>query len=748
MGEIFRSLLNISVTAVYIILATVLVRMIFRNMPRKYLCLLWGITGLRLALPFSIESALSLIPSRETFTVYPYSGYAVRMNSGMPAVDSAVNGYISNVEIGWVHVPLDNPEPAITSRWDINAYIWLAGALIILLYGIISYIRVKRSVSTAVLLEGSIMQCEIVKSPFILGVFKPKVYIPFNIDEATRNHVIAHENAHIRRFDHVTKPLSFILLAVYWFNPFVWLAYILFCRDIEKACDEKVVDSMDGESRKAYATALLQCAAGHRRITASPLAFGEVSVKGRIKSVMNYKKPAFWVVVISVVLCIVAAVCFLTSPETPNEKFYDNGQRIKITAETNGFVTEEKYIILKAGQNTELSNGTEFTLVFSNLQTGEITLALDGTQIYDERFVKAPDVITLDMADKFNYLTQDGKTKINISCAFVGSLDDCISEAIVEHNKGNYIDGGDYVCEAHEILSTEITKKDKNGNIKEVTVYLVQAYCEYMYETNTVVETGGSGSALALTFEVTDTSHYKLKEYWEPDMGRGYAESIREKFPADCAEIAIKGNEPFDECDRMAQEHYNAEFAEFTIPATTRAHFMQGVTVDNCTFTAVGYSESGREYFRENGIEKYTFIEFTESFGWNNGTFHIVRIDTKADFDEFIKGAEKHFNFQSGFNGDVPFEKIANRYNERFFEKNTLYLGYIVDGSISSEFSFINFYETYGDDDPDNIHVMHMNIQKTGPEAGDTAMGGWIVSVEAEKSNLPDTPLAIGFVRS
>lgn len=748
MGEIFSNLLNISVTAVYIILATVLVRTIFRNMPRKYLCLLWGITGLRLALPFSIESAISLIPSRETFTVDPYSGWAVRMNSGVPAVDSAVNGVIVTEES---YFGMDGSAAAITSVWDKLACFWLAGTVIILLYGIISYIRVKRSVSTAVLLEGNIMQCETVKTPFILGIFKPKVYIPFNIDEATRNHVIAHENAHISRFDHITKPLSFLVLAVYWFNPFVWLAYILFCRDIEKACDEKVVDSMDGESRKAYATALLQCAAGRRRITASPLAFGEVSVKGRIKSVMNYKKPAFWVIVISVVLCIAAAVCFLTSPETQGEKFYDNGQRVKITAETNGFVTEEKYLILKEGQNTELSNGTEFTLVSSNLQTGEITLALDGTQIYDERFVKAPDVITLDMADKFNYLTQDGKTKINISCVFVGSLDDCISEAIVEHNKGNYIDGGDYVCESHEILSTEITKKDKNGNIKELTVYLVQAYCEYMYETNTVVETGGSGGALALTFEVTDATRYKLKEYWEPDMGRRYAESIREKFPADCAEIAIKGNEPFDECDRMAEEHYNAEVAELTIPATTKAfttNIMQGVKVDACTFTAVGYSESGREYFRQNGIEKYMFIEYTESFEQDNGTFHIARIDTKADFDEFMKGAGEHFNFQNGFNGDVPFEKVANRYNERFFEKNSLYLGYIVDGSISSEFSFTNFYEVYDGDDPDNVHVMHMNIYKTGPEAGDTAMGGWIVSVEAEKSNLPETPLAVGFVRS
>ena len=742
MGEIFSSLLNISVTAVYIILATVLVRMILKNMPRKYLCLLWGITGLRLALPFSIESALSLIPSRETFTVDPYSGWAVRMNSGVPAVDSAVNKVIATEE---TYFAMDGSAAAITSVWDKLAYIWLAGAVIILLYGIISYIRAKRSVSTAVLLEGNIMQCETVKSPFILGIFKPKVYIPFNIDEATRSNVIAHENAHISRLDHVTKPLSFLILAVYWFNPFVWLAYILFCRDIEKACDEKVIDSMDGESRKAYATALLECAAGHRRITASPLAFGEVSVKGRIKSVMNYKKPAFWVVIISVVLCVVAAVCFLTSPEKQDEKFYDNGQRVKITAETNG-VTEEKYIFLKEGQNTELSNGTEFTVVLSNLQTGEITLAVDGTPL-ENKFGKSSGTVTFYNTEKLDYLSRDGKTKINISCVGVKSLEDCISEAIIEHNSNNATDG-DYICEAHEILSSEITKKDKNGNIKEVTLYLLQAYCEYIYDNSAVVEKGGNGSALALTFEVTDTTHYKLKEYWEPMMGRGYAESIREKFPADCAELAIKGNEPFDECDRMAEEHYNAQMAEYSTPFTTMAHIMQGVEVNACTFTAVGYSESGAEYFRANGAQKYVMFDLDGKYEQDNGTFHIVRIDTKADFDEFVKGAGKHFNFQSGFNGSVPFEKVANRYNERFFEKNTLYLGYIVDGSISSEFSFTNFCEVYSENDPDKVHVMHMNIQKTGPEAGDTAMGGWIVSVEAEKSVLPDTPLAVGFVRS
>ncbi len=737
MGEIFTGLLNISVTAGYIILAVLLVRMIFRNMPRKYICLLWGIAGVRLALPISIESALSLIPSRETFTVDPYSGRAVHINSGVPAVDSAVNEYISNVEIGWVHVPFDNPEPAITSMWDEQAFIWLAGAVIILLYGIISYIRVKRSVSTAVLLEGSIMQCETVKSPFILGIFKPKVYIPFGLDAETQSHVIAHENAHISRFDHITKPLSFLVLAVYWFNPLVWLAYILFCRDIEKACDEKVVDSMDGESRKAYATALLECAVNCRRITASPLAFGEVSVKNRIKGVMSYKKPAFWVVIISVVACIIAAVCFLTSPETPNEKFYDNGQRIKITAETNGVITEEKYIIAKEGQNTTLSNGTEFTVTFVNLQTGEITLYFDGTPLQNEKFGKYPGSVTFYTTDKLNYLTEDGKTKITVSCIGVKPLDDLISEAIIEKNANNYTDG-EYVCSAHEILATEITKKDKNGNIKEITVYMLAAYGEYNYVSGVVEDAGGNGSALALTFELTETARFVLKEYWEPRLGRGYAESIREKFPADCADIAIRSNEPFDECDRQAEEHYNAEIVEMsTTPATTRAHIMQGVEIKASSVSAVGYSEEGYNFFKKHGIDKYIDMEYSEP---DYSIFSVVRFDTKEDFDKFMADAEKHFDFSNSFDGGVPFEKTANRYTEKYFENNSLFLGYIVDGSISSEFDFHNLYEI----ETDHVNVMRLNVVETGPEAGDTAMGGWIVSVEAEKSALPDTYLVVG----
>lgn len=738
MGGFFNDLLNISVTASYIILAVVLVRAIFRNIPRKYICLLWGIAGIRLALPFSIESALSLIPSRETFTVDPYSGRTVHLNSGVPAVDSAVNEYISNVEIGWVHVPLDNPEPAITSKWDEQAFIWLAGMLIILLYGIISYIRVRKSVSTAVVLEGNIMQCETVKSPFILGIFKPRIYIPFGLDESTQSYVIAHENAHLKRLDHITKPLSFIIFTVYWFNPLVWIAYILFCRDIEKACDEKVVDSMDGESRKAYATALLECAAS-RRITASPLAFGEVSVKNRIKGVMSYKKPAFWVIVVSVIACVIAAVCFLTSPEAENEKFYDNGQRVKITAETNGFTTEEKYIIAKEGQNAVLSNGTEFTVTFVNLQTGEINVALDGTQIYDKRFVKAPTVITLDFADKFNYFTQDGKTKINISCVNVKPLDDLIDEAIIERNANNYTDG-EYVCTAHEILTTEITEKEKNGNIKEITVYMLAAYGEYNYVSGVVEDAGGNGSALALTFEVTENTHYKLKEYWEPRMGRGYAESIREKFPADYADIAIRGNEPFDECDRMAEEHFNAEIVEMsTTPATTRAHIMQGVKVDEYSFTAVGYSESRRELFEKYGN---LFFKYSDDYKSDNSTFTVIRFDTKADFDKFMADAEKYFDFSSSSDGGIPFEKTANRYNEKYFENNSLFLGYIVDGSISSEFVFYDLCEIQDNE----LHYMRLNVEKTDPEVGDTAMGGWIVSVEAEKDALPDTPLAVGFV--
>ena len=193
---------------------------------------------------------------------------------------------------------------------------------ILALYTLISYWRLQRKVSEAVILRENIFQSENVGSPFVLGIIKPRIYLPYNMDEQDLEHVVAHERAHIRRKDHLWKPLGFLLLTIHWFNPLMWLAYVLLCRDIELACDEKVIQELGNEQRANYSQALVACSVNRRMIAACPLAFGEVGVKERVKSVLNYKKPAFWVIVASVIACVVVAVCFLTNPINAIEGSY------------------------------------------------------------------------------------------------------------------------------------------------------------------------------------------------------------------------------------------------------------------------------------------------------------------------------------------------------------------------------------------------------------------------------------------
>jgi beta-lactamase regulating signal transducer with metallopeptidase domain len=316
MDAVFLKLLNMSLTAGWLILAVIALRLVLKKAPKWTRCALWGMVGLRLVLPFSVESALSLIPSAETIS--PNIGYASTpgITSGILALNQAVNPIISESLSPTAGASV-NPLQIWTT---VAGYVWLAGIAAIEPYTAISYIRLRRRVDTAVLLRDNIWQSENVKSPFILGLFQPLIYLPFNMTEENMTNVLAHENAHLKRRDHLIKPLAFLLLTVYWFNPLVWLAYVLLCRDIELACDERVVKVLDVQQRRDYGAALLSCSVSRKSIAACPLAFGEVGVKERIKTVLNYKKPAFWIIIAAVVACIVVALCFLTNPK--DEKLY------------------------------------------------------------------------------------------------------------------------------------------------------------------------------------------------------------------------------------------------------------------------------------------------------------------------------------------------------------------------------------------------------------------------------------------
>ena len=312
MSELFLEIVNRSIAASWIVIAVLILRFCLKKAPKWVNVLLWGIVAVRLIFPFSIESALSLIPSAETVSPSIMMETAPSVQTGVPSLDQVINPVIDHSL---------SPAPGASANplqiWiSVMAAVWLAGAAALLLYSAISYWRLRRRVREAVILRDNIYQSENAGSPFVLGIIQPKIYLPYSVDSGALAYVIAHEQAHIRRGDHWWKPLGFLLLTVHWFNPLLWLSYILLCRDIELACDERVIREMGNEQRADYTRALVSCSVSRRSIAACPLAFGEVGVKTRVKSVMNYKKPAFWIVLASVVVCAVAAVCFLTDPTT------------------------------------------------------------------------------------------------------------------------------------------------------------------------------------------------------------------------------------------------------------------------------------------------------------------------------------------------------------------------------------------------------------------------------------------------
>ena len=318
MAAVFLKLLNLSISASWLVLAVLVLRLISKRSPKWMNVLLWGIVALRLVLPFSIESALSLIPSAETVSPAAVQfDPAPTITSGVSVIDNAVNPSLSE---HFAAVPTASVNPLYVWAY-LAGWVWLIGLGAMLLYALVSYLRLRRRVSVSLPVQDHIYLCDAISSPFILGVVKPHIYLPSGLDEVQRQNVLAHEQAHLARRDHWWKPLGFALLAVYWFNPVLWLAYTLLCRDIELACDERVIRTMDESAVKTYSTVLLACSMPRKAVITCPLAFGEVGVKERVKNALRYKKPAFWVVAASVAVCVVVAVCFLTNPERTTMKW-------------------------------------------------------------------------------------------------------------------------------------------------------------------------------------------------------------------------------------------------------------------------------------------------------------------------------------------------------------------------------------------------------------------------------------------
>ena len=480
MSAVFLKIVSMSVSSSWIAAIVLVLRLCLKRAPKWWNVLLWGLVAVRLMLPFSIESTLSLLP-RTALSANP-------IQRGTAAVISGTAKVVSGAES---QLPI----------WTLPAWVWLFGVLALFLYATVSTLRLRHRVREAVRLRGNIYQSEQIDSPFVLGTVHPKIYLPYHMNSRDRQHVIAHEQAHLRRGDQLWKPLGFLLLAIHWFNPLMWLSYAMLCRDIELACDEKVIRDLGCEQRADYMQALVACSVNRRRIAACPLAFGETGVKERVKSVLNYKKPALWVILLALALCVVLAGCFLTDPKDANP-------------------------------------GTTAEAIASN------TEAVPDT----------PDAVPVNPAASSTETVPDSADTVDTAPAELdpASLNEMIGQAVLEHYADAVQDGQIHV-ESHAILAQDST----GGNL---TVYLLVFQETYSVDGETLTQENGSYVPTAITFSLS-TSGDSPVEYWEPSDG-SYTDDIRAKFPTDAAEEALNDQDYIEdlkvECYLQAVETMNS----------------------------------------------------------------------------------------------------------------------------------------------------------------------------------------------
>lgn len=501
--SVFIKCVNLSISAGWLILAVILLRYFLKKAPRQLVCLLWMAVGLRLLCPFTLTSPFSLLPSAETVPQTILLSPAPAIDSGIAPVDAGINPILSAA-----FVP--DPEYSVNPL-QILAYIasriWLAGLAVMLIYLAGSFICLRLKMRTATRLRDNIRQSEFAGSPFILGILRPQIYVHYDLNGDELAHVLAHEQAHIARGDHLLKPLGFLILSVYWFHPLVWLSYLLFCKDIELACDEKVIRSLDDTRRKAYSLTLLSCTETHagrrsgRRsaINACPLAFGELNVKERILRIKNYRRPTPVLVVAAIAVCAVTAFCFLTSPDTQEDSTLTDNQAAPDSD-------------APAAPDTQPNTPADTPNITPN--------------------------IYLRPGESLTTLTQDEST--------------AITDAIVSHNRGantpSYIRSA---CSFVFLAKSEGTSASE-GTRHNISYYGLAFYMEYGINDQGIQASDGRQTPVRLTFSLDNDYHqvlsmsmpeavyrksevlkgYVLEDYWTPGNGGKYAEDIEKNFPA------------------------------------------------------------------------------------------------------------------------------------------------------------------------------------------------------------------------
>ena len=528
MDKIFLQLLNMSAAAGWLVLAVMVLRLFMKKAPRWLTCVLWGMVAVRLLCPFFLESPLSLIPSPRLLDPYEVRyGDHPAVTTGIPAVNGMVNPVLSETLSPAAKAGANPLHVWITFA----GVLWFLGFTALLLHSLISFLRIRKTVEESIPLQDNVRLCDRVGSPFILGIFHPEIYLPSDIREQELPYVLAHEKAHLKRRDHWWKPLGYLLLSLYWFHPLMWAAYVLFCRDIELACDESVIRDMSLEGKKAYSHALVSLSLHRRLVSACPLAFGESNIKERVHKVLHYKKPAFWMIIAAVAACVAAAVCFLTNP---SEKSGTDE-----TLPASEIPGDDGTMILYLDQwykREDLSEDTLRWLEMYNSLSPEEQMAVSSVpwDLYALRYGDSSHVpVALETTP------EDEETEEILSEPVRSALDQAIYSAVMERHQNSYSDDYDFACCDFVMLEKVSNLIKGNGPAAyTVTCYGWVFYQQYMVTEAGLECVGGCHIPTVLTFK-TDLSLYLLEEYWEPRSGGDFGPDIRDKFPGRLADDAL-----------------------------------------------------------------------------------------------------------------------------------------------------------------------------------------------------------------
>ena len=446
MKELFTGILNISISAGILIVVCILVRWLFKDMPKFVRCIMWLIVAVRLAIPFNIECPLSLLPAKDYVTVGTGYETGYYPDESVITTTEPVDSYIDN--------KADN-DIAVARQVDIMyvlSIIWIVGVISVLIYAVIAYLRLKKLVADAVRVNGNVFQSERVGTAFVLGVISPKIYIPYGLSPTELYMSLNHERAHITRRDYLVKPIGFVITAVYWFNPFVWLAYFMLCRDIELACDEKVIKKIGYDKKKEYSQVLLNLSIPKKYISACPVAFGETGINERVKNVLKMKKGKKIFIALAIVICAVLGICFLTYPRT-NDDLKDVASVQASVEEDTAAVTEEATVTEEVS-TIEADALTEKTAVSEEAATTEESLHESYMPDENNEEIKVVKLNTTEDATKEVIWPVNGNASIARASSeehngtdialqegteVISVFDGTVEETGYDDSKGNYI---------------------------------------------------------------------------------------------------------------------------------------------------------------------------------------------------------------------------------------------------------------------------------------------------------------------